>query len=211
MVKKMRKREDGKTILVGVNRLVVIALPVQILFPLQCFAYPEFQQFIEHNSHRTVNCAMCHTNENGPQGDGKGQIGSLTPEEMKRLNAARAAIEPGQAVESPILNQFGNEIIKAIGKKKFVQLKSDPARLAEALPAQSDIDGDGIPDAKEYLDGTDPSNKFHGDAGKLFFINLDRYKMHIVLAIVAVLSVNYGLLHLIKGISILQRKRPASE
>ncbi len=36
------------------------------------------------------------------------------------------------------------------------------------------------------------------DADKLFFINLDRYKMHLVLAVVAVLSMNYRLMHLIK-------------
>lgn len=207
----MRKREDGKTISAGAKGLLALAVPLQFLAPLPGIAYPEFQQFVELHSHRTVNCAMCHTNENGPVGDGQGQIGSLTPDEMKRLNAARASLEPGQEVDSPILNRFGNEIVKAIGKKKFVQIKTDPARLAEALPAKSDIDGDGIPDAKEYLDGTDPLNKFHGDAGKLFLINLIRFKLHIVLAIVAVLSVNYGLLHLIKAISILQARRHAEE
>lgn len=49
------------------------------------------------------------------------------------------------------------------------------------------------------------------DAGKLFFINLDRYKMHIVLAVVAVLSMNYGLMHLIKGISLLQSRKGAED
>lgn len=190
-------------------RYAFAVLPLLALSSLPVWAYPEFQQFVEKNSHRTVNCAMCHANENGPVGDSKGQIGSLTGDEMKLLNQARAALEPGVAVESPILNKFGNEIIKALGKKTFVKIKADPGRLAELLPQTSDLDGDGIPDAKEYLDGTDPLNKFHGDAGKLFLINLDRYKMHIVLAIVAVLSVNYGLLHLIKGISILQAGRSA--
>lgn len=207
----MRKSEDGKTISARLKALVALAVLLPFLIPLQSFAYPEFQQFVEQHSHRTVNCAMCHSNENGPVGDGRGQIGSLTPEEMKRLNAARLAVEPGQEIDSPILNQFGNEIIKAIGKKKFVQIKSDPARLAEALSAKNDIDGDGISDATEYLDGSDPLNKFHGDVGKLFLVNLDRFKMHIVLAMVAVLSVNYGLLHLIKAISILQSKRRAEE
>lgn len=211
MVGAMRKSEDGKTISARLKALVALAVPLPFLIPLQSFAYPEFQQFVEQHSHRTVNCAMCHSNENGPVGDGRGQIGSLTPEEMKRLNAARLAVEPGQEIDSPILNQFGNEIIKAIGKKKFVQIKSDPARLAEALSAKNDIDGDGISDATEYLDGSDPLNKFHGDVGKLFLVNLDRFKMHIVLAMVAVLSVNYGLLHLIKAISILQSKRRAEE
>lgn len=126
---------------------------------------------------------------------------------MKRLNSARGALEAGQNVDSPILNKFGNEIIKAIGKKKFVQLKGDPSKLFDALPGKSDLDGDGIPDAQEYMDGTDTLNKFHGDPGKLFFVNLSRYKLHIVLAIIAVLSLNFGLLHLVKGISILQSKK----
>jgi hypothetical protein len=198
-------------ILVRANRCLFVGLSLLFLLPSAGQAYPEFQQFVEEHSHRTVNCAMCHTNENGPVGEGKGQIGSLNADEMKKLNSARAALEPGVTVDSPILNEFGNEIIKAIGKKKFVQLKSDPIRLAEVLPAESDIDGDGIPDAKEYLDGTDPLNKFHADVGKLFFINFNRFKMHIALAVVAVLSVNYGLLHLIKGISILQSKKVAKD
>lgn len=193
------------------GRYYFAVLPLIVLQSLPADAYPEFQQFVEKNSHRTVNCAMCHVSENGPVGDSKGQIGSLTPDEMKLLNQARTALDPGVAVESPILNKFGNEIIKAIGKKTFVKIKADPGRLADLLPKTSDLDGDGIPDAKEYLDGTDPLNKFHGDAGKLFFINLDRYKMHIVLAVVAVLSVNYGLLHLIKGISILQSGKSAKD
>ncbi|MCC7529133.1 MAG: hypothetical protein IT342_11450 [Candidatus Melainabacteria bacterium] len=196
---------------ISMGRYYFAVLPLLALQSLPASAYPEFQQFVEENSHRTVNCAMCHVNENGPVGNSKGQIGSFTPDEMKLLNQARAAIDPGVKVESPILNQFGNEIIKAIGKKTFVKIKSDPGRLAELLPQTSDLDGDGIPDAKEYLDGTDPLNKFHGDPGKLFFINLDRYKMHIILAIVAVLSLNYGLIHLINGISILQAGKSAKD
>lgn len=186
---------------------VFAALACCTFFSLPAFSYPEFQEFVEKHSHKTVNCAMCHTNENGPVGEGKGQIGSLSPDEMKRLNSARGALEAGQNVDSPILNKFGNEIIKAIGKKKFVQLKSDPSKLFDALPGKSDLDGDGIPDAQEYMDGTDTLNKFHGDPGKLFFVNLSRYKLHIVLAIIAVLSLNFGLLHLVKGISILQSKK----
>jgi hypothetical protein len=167
-------------------------------------AYPEFQQFVEKNSHRTVNCAMCHISENGPVGNGEGQIGSFSADEMKLLNKARGALAPGQDVDSPILNKFGNEIIKAVGKKDFVALKSEPAKLAERLGDKSDLDEDGISDAREYLDGTDPLNKFHGDPAKLFWINLDRYKMHVFLAIVAVFSINYGLIHLIKGVTIVQ-------
>lgn len=172
----------------------------------QAGAYPEYQQFVEKNSKRTVNCAMCHSNENGPTGTGPGQIGSLTAEQFVQLNKARGAMEPGQVVDSPILNEFGNKIIEAVGKKKFVELRQDPGKLAELLGNDSDLDKDGIADSGEFLDGTDPLNKLHGDPGKLFWINLERYKMHVVLAIVAVMSLNYGLLHLIKGIGSIQKR-----
>lgn len=188
---------------------------VTILFALllstgsvdEALAYPEYQQFVEKNSKRTVNCAMCHSNENGPTGNGPGQIGSLSPEEFEQLNKARAAMEPGQVVDSPILNEFGNKIIETIGKKKFVEFKADPGKLAESLGKNSDLDHDGIADSDEFLEGTDPLNKLHGDPGKLFWINLNRYKTHVVLAIVAVMSLNYGLLQLIKGITAMQKRK----
>ncbi len=189
------------------HRLILGGLLLTSLYALShgaAFAYPEFQQFVEKNSHRTVNCAMCHINENGPVGNGEGQIGSFSADDMKQLNKARAALAPGQDVDSPILNKFGNEIIKIVGKKDFVALKSEPAKLAERLGDQSDLDEDGIADAREYLDGTDPLNKFHGDPLKLFWINLARYKMHVFLAVVAVFSINYGLIQLIKGVTIVQ-------
>lgn len=169
-------------------------------------AYPEYQQYIEKSSRRTVNCAMCHTSENGPSGQGPGQIGSLSADELKRLNKARGAMMPGVEVDSPILNRFGNQLIKAVGKKAFVEMKAHPEKLAEALTEPTDLDEDGITDKQEFLDGTDPLNKFHGDPLKLFLVNFDRYKMHILLAVVAVLSLNYGLLHLIKGVAILQER-----
>ncbi|MBX3073318.1 hypothetical protein KF913_05315 [Candidatus Obscuribacterales bacterium] len=170
-------------------------------------AYPEYQQFVETHSHRTVNCAMCHVHENGPTGNEKGQLNTLNEDQLKLLNKARTALAPGADVDSPILNEFGNSIIKAIGKKKFVQLRANPKELAKELGATSDLDGDGIPDSGEYLDGTDPLNKFHGDPGKLFLVNLERYKMHVVLAVVAILSLNYGLVHLIAGITKIQSAR----
>ncbi|MBS1994168.1 MAG: hypothetical protein JSS83_26840 [Cyanobacteria bacterium SZAS LIN-3] len=184
---------------------IIFALPALYALAITpVFSYPEYQEFVEKHSHRTANCAMCHVNENGPVGEENGQLSALTADEFKRLSRARGALEPGQDVDSPILNKFGNEIIKTIGKKKFVELKSDPAALAGALGNKSDLDEDGISDATEYLDGTDPLNKFHGDPIKLFSINLSRYKMHVVLTIVAVLALNYGLINLIKAISLTQ-------
>lgn len=195
-----RMQSFGKVILQGVLAATFLYM---LSFPA-AYAYPEYQQFVEKHSGRTVNCAMCHVNENGPTGDGHGQIGALNREELNELNKARAALAPGRDVDSPILNRFGNEIIKAIGRKKFIELKTNPAKLTEALSDKSDLDDDGIADSLEFLDGTDPLNQFHGDPAKLFWINLNRYKMHVVLAIVAILSLDYGLAHLIKGIPLTQ-------
>lgn len=206
MTRAVSQHKLRKPAVIGV--LPIAALAVAALQP--AFAYPEYQQFVEKHSHRTVNCAMCHVNENGPIGEDHGQIGSLTKDDLKRLSQARAAFEPGQDVDSPILNQFGNEIIKIVGKKEFVQMKSDPSKLAKALGDKTDLDNDGISDSQEFLDGTDPLNRFHGDPIKLFWINLERYKMHVVLAIIAVWSLNYGLIHLIKGISIMQARSSQS-
>ena len=142
MVRGMNRR------LYNLRRLTWRVASIPALYALSlnaAVAYPEFQQFVEKNSHRTVNCAMCHISENGPVGNGEGQIGSFSAEEMKLLNKARAALAPGQDVDSPILNKFGNEIIRAVGKKDFVALKSEPAKLAVRLGEKSDLDGGGAP------------------------------------------------------------------
>lgn len=197
--------------------LLAITLAAMTVFCLSCSAvhsYPEFQQFVEKNSPRTANCAMCHSNANGPVGEEEGQISKLTPEELKHLSKARAALEPGQDVDSPILNRYGNEIIKSIGKRKFVELKADPGKLPELMGDKSDLDDDGISDSREFLDGTDPLNNSHGDPVKLFWINLNRHKVHVILTIVAVLSINYGLIHLIQAMNLraqmLNKKRSKS-
>ncbi|MCW5823706.1 MAG: hypothetical protein KIT34_12950 [Cyanobacteria bacterium TGS_CYA1] len=181
-----------------------LALSFMTANPAQ--AYPEYQAFVEKNSKRSINCAMCHINEGGPVGNSKGQIGSLSEEELKLLSKARIAFEPGSDVHSPILNEFGNKIISAVGKKKFLEYKTSPEKLAAALGNESDLDTDGIPDAQEYLDGTDPLNKFHGEPVKLFWINLNRCKTHVILTVLAVISINFGLLSLVKGISSIKKK-----
>ena len=174
-------------------------------------AYPEFQQFTEKNSSRTTNCAMCHINPNGPVGEGDGQVGRLTDKELERLNKARSALEPGQDVDSPILNEFGNHIIKEIGKSKFLELRKDPGKLVEALGDKSDLDGDGIPDSREYAAGTDPLNKFHGDPWLLFVNNLKRELVHVALAIVATTALVFGLANFIRGLHVLTDRKPGSD
>lgn len=165
-------------------------------------AYPQYQAFVEKNSGRGVNCAMCHSNSDGPTGDGAGQAGGLTADEMKLLEEARTALQPGKEVNNPLLNRFGNEIVAKLGRTKVIQLMSNPRQLANELGDKSDLDEDGIADAVEYLDGTDPLNKFHGDPWRLLLANLNRYKLHILLAALAVGCLNYGFSHLLKGFSL---------
>jgi hypothetical protein len=163
------------------------------------WSYPEFREYIVRHSGRSVNCAMCHVNADGPQGTGPGQLGKLTAPEQERLARARLALQPGQPVDSPILNAFGNHIVHSLGKTKVVELRLAPDQLAELLPKESDLDGDGIPDVQEYLDGTHPLNRHDGNPWLLFKTNLVRYWSEIVLTVVATLAGLYGLNHLLQG------------
>ena len=140
---------------------------------------------------------MCHTHANGPEGVKFGQIGSLTSTEMAALSRARAAFEPGQDVHSPILNKFGNQIIKKLGKKQFLELKSQPRMLAELLGEESDLDKDGISDATEYLQGTHPLTNQHGDPWSLFVYNFKQEFFHILMIALATGCGLYGLNHML--------------
>jgi hypothetical protein len=168
-------------------------------------AYPEFQKFVVTNSKRPVNCAMCHANADGPEGTAPGQIGRLNAAEQERLGRARAAFQPGQNVDSPILNAFGNHIIKSVGKQKFLEIKLAPAQLAEALPKDSDLDHDGIPDVREYLDGTHPVNRNDGNPWLLFKYNFQKNLPQIALALVATIAGMWGLSHLLHGFAVATR------
>lgn len=180
---------------------------VLYLQPQMVSAYPEFQTFIEKRSGRTVNCAMCHANADGPMGDGEGQLGSLKDAQLQKVNEARGAMEPGVDVNSPIMNEFGNHIIKTIGMKKILEAKTNPQLLADALGNKTDHDGDGISDSQEYLEGTDSRNKFHGSPGALFLNNLVRQKFHIVMALLASVLIIFGFLNFIKAIHIISDRK----
>lgn len=176
-----------------------LQLLVTIVIVGNCYAYPEFQKFSETYSGRPINCAMCHADGDGPEGASRGQIGSLTPDELNKLNAARGAFSPGVSIQSPILNAFGNNIITLIGKTKFLELRAHPEQLAEVYGFQSDLDGDGISDAQEYLDGTHPLNDVHGNPIRLFLHNLKAFRLHVILIVLATVAGFYGFSHLLHG------------
>lgn len=144
-------------------------------------AYPEFQREIQTSSKRVVSCAMCHVHPDGPDGVKHGQIGSLGQGEMLRLSQSRAMLDPGPVVDSPILNPFGDYLVSQLGRKRLIAYRSQPASLGASLPQPHDLDGDGIPDARELRDGTDPTDARHADPGLLFLVNLRRHWFHLVM------------------------------
>lgn len=174
-------------------------------------ANPEFQKFVASHSGRPVNCAMCHAHHDGPEGTAPGQIGRLSAEEFLQLGRARAAFEPGGNVRSPILNEFGNHIINSIGKKTFLELRVAPAQLAELLPRDGDLDGDGIPDGREYLDGTHPLDRNDGQPWLLFKNNFARNLVQILLTLAATVAGMYGLTHLLQGFAAATRAQEDPE
>jgi hypothetical protein len=162
-------------------------------------AYPEFQKWISQNSGRTVNCAMCHMHPDGPEGTAPGQIGHLTVAEQAELARAHAAFEPDAKVKNPILNRLGNHIINSLGRKQFLELRTNPGELVNKLPKDSDLDGDGITDVQELRAGTHPLIKSDGQPWLLFKANLSANVGQIILMLVATVLGLWGLHHLLHG------------
>ncbi|MGA7617464.1 MAG: hypothetical protein WBX15_20050 [Thermoanaerobaculia bacterium] len=170
------------------------AMTLALLVSANAWAYPEFQTWISKHSGHSVDCAMCHVNPEGPEGLGEGQIRGLDRQELERLNDARAAFQPGIRIDSPILNEFGNRIIERLGRKEFLEIRvTDPGRLVAKYGFESDLDGDGIPDAQEYLDGTLPIDPRSGDPWLLFAHNLGRRWLDLLMVILATLCGLFGL------------------
>lgn len=183
-------------------RLLLMVLVFSLLGLSSAVAYPEFQRYSKATSGRTVNCAMCHTHSDGPDGLKPGQIGSLDQEALNGLGLARQAFEPGFAGKSPILNEFGNEVLKTVGKNKLTELKQKPELLADVLNKTSDLDGDGIPDFEEFKDGTHPLNSLDGHPWKLFKNNVRKNAFHIVMLLLATGFGLFGLSNLLHWLSI---------
>lgn len=201
----MRRRATVAYAAVGTAAGLIMALGANV-----AHAYPEFETYVEKVSGRYINCAMCHTHPDGPEGLKPGQIGSLNQEQMQQLNRARGAFEPGQRINSPILNEFGDHIINELGKQKFLQLRMEPEELATILPEDSDLDRDGIPDVDEYMDGTHPLDAQHGAPARLFLMNLQRRWFHLAMLIAATLFGLIGLNAFLNGFNVRFRNRRAA-
>jgi hypothetical protein len=156
-------------------------------------AYPEFQRTLQKESGRIVSCGMCHAHPDGPDGVKHGQIGSLSETQVRTLNHSRSMLEPGPVVDSPILNPFGDYLVSHLGRKRILGLKPQPTLLKTSLDQKHDLDADGIPDARELRDGTDPGDNRHGDPLLLFLWNLRVYGFHIVMISFATLFGLWGL------------------
>lgn len=184
-----------------------LALSLLLFGAANAHAHPEFQAYVQQNSPRNVDCAMCHAHPDGPEGPKPGQIGSLNQEEIARLQKARAAFEPGEVVHNPLLNEFGNRLVETLGKRKLLELRQHPEQLPEAYGATSDIDNDGIPDADEFLAGTHPVDPNHGDPWRLFITNTRRSAFHIAMIVLATAAGWYGLNNLLRWFELRQQIR----
>lgn len=162
-------------------------------------AYPEFQQHILKTTGRPVNCALCHTHSDGPEGAAPGQIGKLTAAEQAELGRARAAFNPGANPQSPILNAFGNHLIQITGKTAFLELRLTPGELPGKLPQDSDMDHDGITDVVELAGGTHPLIASDGNPWLLFKAGFAENLGQILLMLAATVSGLWGLKHLLTG------------
>ncbi len=191
---------------------IATVLVLSAALPARAAAHGEYQAFVRKNSGRPVDCALCHVHSNGPEGTAAGQIGALSAEELGRLGRARAAFEPGANVDSPILNDFGDLILQRIGKKRVLELRSAPAKLAEELGVASDLDDDGLPDSREYLEGTHPLSASDGAPWSLFVHNLRRNWFRVAMITAATVITLYGLSNLLHGFAVRVRaKEPLEE
>ena len=149
------------------------------------FAFNEFQSFIEQKSKKQLNCAYCHLHTNGPEGNGAGQLGSLSEEE-KQLTAYNQFLKANkELVNSPILNEFGNYLVKQLGYETIVEAEVDPNIIVEKLK-DFDLDKDGIGDSEEFLDGTLPSDPLDGNPFKLFINNTKKKCFEICFQIIVI-------------------------
>ena len=163
---------------------MTIVVAFFIPFKLNAFAFNEFQTYIEQKSKKQLNCAYCHSHVNGPNGNETGQLGSLS-EEQKQLTAYNQFLSVNkESVDSPILNEFGNYLVKKLGYDTIVKAQDDPDKIVEVLK-ESDLDQDGINDLEEVLDGTLPNDPLDGNPFKLFVSNIKKKWMEVCFQVIA--------------------------
>jgi hypothetical protein len=176
---------------------------------MSAYAFSEYVDFIRLESGRETNCALCHINPEGPSGMGVGQLGRLDSLQQNELARARVAMAPGIDVQSPILNRFGNSIIKSAGRQQFLDVRNEALaqknplvlrRITTLLDNNSDLDGDGITDVRELLDGTQVLHKNHGDPARLFLANAKRSAALIIVVFAGLGLVIFGLGRLLRGL-----------
>ena len=168
---------------------------VVFFIPFNAFAFNEFQSFIELKSKKQLNCAYCHNHTNGPEGNEPGQLGSLS-EEQKQLTAYNQFLSANkELVNSPILNEFGNYLVKKLGYDTIVKAQDDPNKIVEVLK-ESDLDHDDINDSEELLDGTLPNDPLDGNPFKLFVSNIKKKWIEICFQIGSVLLLVIALIKL---------------
>ena len=187
-------------------KLLINMVFLTFIFISTVMAHPEFQRYSKEVSGRPINCAMCHGHSDGPNGLKPGQIGSLNQEGLNTLGLARQAFKPGSGIKSPILNEFGNSLLDDLGKEKIMALKQNPELLAQAMSPTSDLDGDGISDVEEFLDGTNPVNPLDGNPWKLFKNNLKKNRFHILMIVLATGMGMYGLQNVLLWLSLKARR-----
>lgn len=168
------------------------------------FAYPEFETAVKMASGRNVNCALCHRNGEGPEGNNRGQMGRLLPTELDALSVARGAMVPGTAVDSPILNAFGNHLVSNLGRTKIIEARlrgqANPLDGLSNLSASLstiDFDGDGASDREELFAGTHPAMAHHGPLLTTISHRLKVHFWRILFTALGCALMLWGLRHLI--------------
>ena len=163
--------------------------------PNSALSFYEFQNFIEKKSKKQTNCAYCHSHPNGPEGNESGQLGSLTPEE-KELTAYNQYLK-GEKLQSdsPILNDFGNYLVKKLTYENILKAQENPNILVKRLK-KSDFDKDGITDSEELLEGTLPNDKLDGNPLKLFASNFRKNCIEICFQIIVSIALILSMIKL---------------
>ncbi len=188
-------------------KLRMAVVVAEMAWSAQGSAYPEFQKHIQSSSGQVVSCALCHAHPEGPDGSKHGQIGGLTSAELGALAQSRAQLEPGPVVDSPILNDFGDYLIASLGRNRLIALRAEPHLLAPAIGPSHDQDQDGIVDARELRDGTDPTDPRHGHPALLFVANARQHWAELAMATLATLFGLFGLNRLLRSFSATERPR----